>query len=878
MSKTIRSLVLLSVSVSALATPAAAQETEIDTVEDVIVVKGFRKALADSLEQKRDANQVIDSITSEEIGLFPDQNVAEALQRITGVQITRNNGEGEQVNIRGLDATFTRVEIDGRSTNVTIDSANPERASVLSVFASDLYNSIEVIKSPTAADIEGGIGGIVRLKTPDPLDVGELRWGVDAGLTDADQRGDTEPQVTGFFTNVVADGRLGVLLSGTYEDRDRSINKIQSTNGWAAFDSDDPTQGFYPERLRFEQRVGDAQKINLSGKLAYAASDALTLKLDGVFTREEREEDRSRVQFRLDRGRGGAATVVAADNTALAGAFSSRVRTEPRSFTRLADVETYGITGGFEYETDIWAIDADASISSSEEDFTEYRAQARFDEALSYSIEADPQYPVVSIDFPTDDNIGFQALNLQQRVISIEEQAYQLNAKRFIDTPFFDSVKAGARYSVTEFDRQQGAIDATEPGSLTFADGQPFVVDGTFAEDFAPAGLLQVWPSVDPEALYNQFPANGDFVFNDENLYNIEESVLAGYVMTDFSSDKMFGRYYGRGNIGVRVVNTNYDGVGRVNLQEVPQEIIDQLPADTLFDASNEVLVDGGSTLSRDYTEVLPSFNLVMAKEEGSKLQFRAAAYRALARPTLNEIQPGIEVNFDDGDYVTGNPDLNPYTAWNYDLGVEYYFGEGAITATYFYKDVQDFIAQNMFDQTFALGDLGLGGVTGDPVDFQVSTFQNGGDASISGVEIGLQTPFTFLPGRLSNFGFYGNYTYTDSEFTDADGNSFSFPGASEQAYNAVAYYEEGGFSTRLAYSYRDEFLVVPSAQNAEFGDEQGRLDIAARYRFDNGLRISFDALNLTEEQDYNYYDTPNRLSTLDAEGRIFSIRIGYIH
>ncbi|MEZ5938580.1 MAG: TonB-dependent receptor plug domain-containing protein [Hyphomonadaceae bacterium] len=174
--------------------PAAPEPAAAEPVRESVVVTGYRKSFANSLELKRNANQVIDVISAEEIGQFPDQNVSEAIQRVTGVQITRNNGEGESVNIRGLSANFTRVEIDGRSTNVTIDSANPDRASVLSVFASDLYSTIEVVKSPTAADVEGGVGGIVRLKTPNPLEIGTLRWGLQAGVSQADQREDAEPR------------------------------------------------------------------------------------------------------------------------------------------------------------------------------------------------------------------------------------------------------------------------------------------------------------------------------------------------------------------------------------------------------------------------------------------------------------------------------------------------------------------------------------------------------------------------------------------------------------------------------------------------------------------------------------------------------------
>src|SRR5690606_36106184 len=143
---------------------------------DAFEVHGFRSSLASSIEAKRQSGQVIDTITAEQVGQFGDQNVGEAIQRISGVSLTRNNGEGESISIRGLSPAFTRIEIDGRSTAVTADSSEPGRDSILSVFASDLYNSIEVVKSPTAADIEGGVGGTVRLKTPDPLDIKKLSW------------------------------------------------------------------------------------------------------------------------------------------------------------------------------------------------------------------------------------------------------------------------------------------------------------------------------------------------------------------------------------------------------------------------------------------------------------------------------------------------------------------------------------------------------------------------------------------------------------------------------------------------------------------------------------------------------------------------------
>ena len=163
---------------------------------------------------------------------------------------------------------------------------------------------------------------------------------------------------------------------------------------------------------------------------------------------------------------------------------------------------------------------------------------------------------------------------------------------------------------------------------------------------------------------------------------------------------------------------------------------------------------------------------------------------------------------------------------------------------------------------------------------YTVRSSRNGGAATIYGFELNLQTPFTFLPAPLDNFGGSVNYTYTDSEFTDAFGFSYSFPGASRDTANVVLYYEQGKFSTRLAYNFRNEYLIHsandPDGANALYGEGSGRLDLSVRYRFGKNWRVSFDALNLTDEQSYKYYDTVQRYQNFEFEGKIYSVSLAY--
>lgn len=857
-------------------TPATAQNNnspeEVFNLEEFEVF-GFRSSLAESLEAKKKANQVVDSISAEEVGQMADQNIAEALQRLSGVSLVRNNGEGEGITIRGLSPTFTRVEIDGRSTAMTINEANPDRATNLSTFSSDLYTQIEVVKSPVASDIEGGIGGIVRLKTPDPLALGKRSYSLSYKYTDADLRDESDYNVSGFYSDVYMDGQLGVLLSATYKTKDRRIDKIQSNLDWDAVtsgllvDDDDPALqalvgSRFADRIRMEGRSGDAPNYNFNLKLQYKITPRLTLNLNGLSAKEERDEDMTRIQVQFSRGRLLGGERDPETNTLVAAEFD-RQRTEFRSFKRLIDVMNDGLTAGLNYEGTKWTVDFEVSTADSEEDLWEYRTDSRInrDGIGGYDTRENPRKLVLytaGTQLPLGD-IDVRGLQLEHRIISISEWDAQLDARMSIESGIMEALQIGARLAETEFKRRQGTVSGGE--GLTYAGGEDnFVLDGNFGFGQGPEDFMTYWPSINPLSLYENFPSDSEITFNDDNFFDILEENNAAYAMLDFGSDTNGFSY--RGNLGARLVKTQFSGDGRV----------------VVFTEDGSYQLDDEPTLESDYTEVLPSFNLVIDPSGNGTWLIRSAITRAMTRPTIPELNPSTSISYDDLEIVKGNPNLEPFLAWQYDLGLEYYFGEnneGLFSVSFFVKDVENFIVSDQYEEQFALESQGL------PMEtFEVSTYANGGAANVNGFEVNFQTPFTFLPDPLSNFGMAANYTFTDSEFTDEFGNTFSFPGASENTYNLILYYEQGGFSTRLAYNFRDDYLTVPSPSadglNTQYGAEQGRLDFALRYRWDNGFRIFFDVMNITEEQGYLYYDIPQRLENFEFEGRIWTFGVGY--
>lgn len=844
-------------------------------------VDGYRSAMAASIEAKRTSDQVTDSITAEEIGQFPDLNLAEAIQRITGVAMTRNNGEGEKVAVRGLAPNFTRVEIDGRASMVTADDSAPERDAQLSVFNSDLYSKIEVIKSPSARDVEGGIGGSVKLSTHDPLDIGGLSWGTDVSYSDSTTKDGGEPGFSGYYSNIFGDGKWGILVHGTYEDRDRRIDKVQSNPNYQTIDAGnladdtDPAAlalvgSIAPGRTRYDYRAGDNPRRNANAKIQFRPSEDLEFFLNSLYTIETRYEYRSRMQFDWRRD-GLVSGVVDPETNTLVQATFNRARTDYQPWIRDAEVDSVGITGGVKWgSSGPWTGAFEISTSHGEEDFHESRVRSRQGaETASYDMRPNFQMPEITSDSLNNDlsDLSIDTLEQQRRIVGWAEDVAKLDLKYELEDSFFTSLESGIRLSESEFHRQQVFVDADD-SDLTLASGtMPFGPDGTFFMGDGTAGFPTDIPDVNPLELLEISPLSGPPLFTDvrgNSNYVITEEISAAYLQGNFQ--RQMNEMRTQGNIGVRVVKTEAVGVGGLTIEDILDEEGEDL---------DDVIVPNFSALDKSYTEVLPSFNMTFAPDNpNAGWLVRTAISKVLTRPTVGEMNPNWEVNYADGEIERGNPSLDPFTAWQYDLGFEYYFGknnEGLFSIAAFKKDVENFITSTELTETLALGGL-------DSQEYTIDTYRNVGDAKINGVEVSWQTPFTFLPGIWSDFGAMVNYTYIDSEFTDENGISNPFPGTSENTVNVVAFYEKEGFSTRVAYNFRDDYLIVPNggATNNEFVEGSGRVDIGVRYRWENGFRVALDLINITEEQRYIYFDIPQRMEDFTNEGMTTNLSFGY--
>lgn len=849
-----------------------------------VLVSGYRASYARASLMERQADQVVSVAASEDISRFPDQNVAEAAERLLGVQITRRNGEGETVQIRGLSADFTRLEIDGRRTSSSFQRADPSREAAMSIFAANLYDMIEIIKSPKASDVEGGIGGIVRLTTKDPFELDAPSYAVDIGISGGEFRSALQPQIQAYYSDIFHQDRLGLWLAGAYEERDLISERVENNRTWLPVGEDllsnpvaqaDLIGLRYPRRVRYLRQTGEARKYNLAGKLQFRPSSRLSAYLHGLYTDEQRDELRARLQVLFSDGFVFSG-MPDADHDILARAEVDGALVEHAGFYRRLDIQTAGLSGGLDWTGETWTLSSSLNWSESREHLSESQAVHDGDGegVIAYDILPGAYIPALSGAGAMAGlaDLSVSELSHDQRQINVEESAFALEGTRRLEFGLLDRVETGLRLSSTRFSRRQGSQFVEDLEGLTFADGAPIAFSDPFLEN--QSGLIMHdWASVDPESLFAVAPPMGPFQYNDENLYDVREDGLALYGLADFRFN-LGAHMRADGNIGLRLVKTWYDGEGVVDL-------------------AGDAIEDFGTvnirSVQRSYVDLLPSFNLKLGFPAASNLELRLAASQIMARPDIEQIQPGEVVRIrdltgmfpEDNTFESGNPGLDPYRADQYEIGLRWAIGgraESLFQISAFAKDVENFVTTIERTREYGL-------VSGDETttvllyddDYPV----NGGKARVRGVEMGLQSPFFFLPEPWDSVGLATNYTYTDSDFRNANGQIQAFPGASEHAGSVVLFADHGPFSARAAYNYRSAYLIEAAqteggTANTIYEDDQARLDIGLRYRMTPRWRVSLDAQNLTDEDVYQYYDQQNRLAKYERNGRTFLLRLDY--
>jgi iron complex outermembrane recepter protein len=802
-----------------------------------IVITGIRGALQKAAEIKKESSQIVDVITSEDVGKLPDANVAEALQRVTGVQITRVFGEGQAVNIRGLQQV--RVEVDGRtllgfSARVSPpENDNLGRSSGLDSVPSSVFSRLEVRKSPLADQAEGGLGGTINLVTPKPFDFKKTTAFLRAQETYSQASDKFEPTVSGLYATKFADGNIGVLLSGEYQKRTSKLQLFERNN-WLDRLNGGTTNVLAPLLLQYENVDIDRSRVGVNGAVQARINNDFVLTLDGLYSRVEADRTNQAITFNLPTSPTAAIVRNAVNENGylVAGESTGSVRVQNQRRADPTASYLFGLNGKYNHNDFTFEGDAYYSKGTLEQKIEVIVNDTAANVIGTYDFRNGP-IPSLTLQRPvgTVFNPNISSNYLFPTTGTLTLRANYLPAKLEESTGKFDvgyrasdtiKISSGFRYvdlrAISEAYRSRGLATAAElapfavPGDPNFLSG----ISGNFPREFASfypntgfliPRVLATEPGIDTP--------NG-YLRNDARDYKINEKTVSGYLMAQ-SENEMFGRP-AKLNVGVRFSKTDFSA--------------DTIALITRRINNANVLIPTPTTDKNSYKNFLPSANLVV--EATDKFLVRFSASRTLQRAGLADLAPSTFINQTNLTSGGGNAQLTPPISTNLDASFEYYTGKSSlVSGAIFHKNVKDFIATATIEET-------IPGFESSGV-FRTSRPFNIASAKVRGIEVGVQQFFDFLPAPFDGFGVIANYTYADSK----DSNGFPLVATSKHSYNLVGLYEQGAFSARLAYNWRDDAVFEFTQGRPDVIAARSQLDAQFGFDINKSFALSFQAQNL---------------------------------
>jgi iron complex outermembrane receptor protein len=905
----------------AIASTAIAQEASPDAtpegaeaVEEVVVT-GFRASLNKALEAKQGQAGAIDMIVAEDIADFPDLNLAESLQRVPGVSIARDAGEGRQITVRGLGPQFTRVRVNGieaMSANGGTDAAggtNRGRNFDFNTFASELFNNITIRKSSAAEIEEGSLGATVDLNTARPFDYDGFTAAGSLQLGYNDLNGESDPRAAFLISNTFADGKFGALLSLAYTERklldegSSTVRWMNGTNAGSNFGPLDPgytgtatlaqlSSAFRPRIPRYDKYEHQQERLGVTASLQFAPSDATSFSLDTLYAKFDAERAEIFLQTPVFSTNGASGindvNIVAAEidstNTLVYGVFNDvDVRSEAR-FDELSTEFTQVTLDSRHAFSDSFSGNLLLGFSEANHE-NPVQTTLLFDvdniDGYSYDFRDNRRVPLISYgttDVTNPATFHLEQIRLRPQSTINSFQNATLNLEWAANDNF--KMKFGPQwkeftFKTTELRRWNGTstanLEGIIPAGAAAAPISSYSELVTFGEDLdLPAGSITQWLIPDMAAAVDVLDLNNPTTYmmgilpSLGNNNEIVETNRGAFVQADFSFE-LGGRTL-RGNAGVRYVETDIDSLGY-----------------TFTPGTGLVTQNAGGY----YTDTLPSFNLVY--DINDELLVRLGAGRVMTRPNLGQLSPGssVSVSGNNRTVASGNPDLNPFRAKSYDLAVEWYFApESLLSLALFQKDITSFVTNVRSDIPFTENTLGLpdsvaiaacGATVGCSPDALWAFTQpaNTEGGKVKGFELSYQQPFTFLPGAWSNFGTILNYTGVESEvsYLNSLGETTraDLAGLSDTSWNATLYFDNKTFSARIAAAFRSEYLTTIPGRNGndvEGTAETLNLDFSSTYNINDNFSVSLEALNLTDEVQDQWVDSiGDRLSFYHHQG-----------
>lgn len=839
----IKPLIFASASVLALAlgsttqaqTGAAAPQD--DTAD--IVVTGVRASLATAQRIKQNSVQIVDSIVAQDIGKLPDNTVSDALQRVTGIQVTRGAGEAGTVLIRGLPNTATLL--NGREA-----FTGTARGIALQDIPAELLAGVDVYKTSTPDLVEGGVAGVIDVRLHRPFDFEGLQIAGGGRAVYSDQSGKWGYLGSALVSNRwdTSIGEIGAMFAVSHNRRRFEDNTAFDFVSNPFTDPATGNQIGVPDTVGGLYTQGDRKRTAYNVSLQWRPAPNLEFYVDGIYTQYKNRYD---TDFFVGLPKAGNVTAITA-NPDYPGLANSVTVQDAYTITSNQAYEdkttTYQVNGGVKYTAD------DNTTLSTELTYSHSRLPNR---NMIVDTSFNAPTAVYNLDNSGTPNIDIQGADLtdpsiftlrtlfDNHSVAVSRQwAWRADVEHKFDDGFLSNFKIGTRYT----DRR---VSSQATASIPIAAANPVLVS-TLPTDFwdlSPSGL------VGGKAGIGQFlDANGDYLLNNSDTVRGWFDQPAGARSFDpnlafFDSEKTYA-FYAQAGYRFDIGSVPVDGVFGVRVVNTAAS-----------------LAGNGVNSRENYLNALPSINARVGLMDN--LQLRLAAGKTITRPNFADLNPLVSYvpsgsTGNQGYAGTGsggNPSLAPIKSDAYDVTLEYYMSRNAsITAAGFYRKINGYIQTYSQPEEY-LGDTWL-----------VNRPRNTGAGSLKGVELAYQQFFDFLPGPLSGLGAQVNGTYTVGKTEDPiNGGKQRIVNVSKYSYNLVAIYEKYGISARLAYNWRSSFVDSYNSGGVQastiVASPTGQLDFSGSYEVTPWVTLTFDATNLT---DRTYHDRFKGLNSLTGE------------
>lgn len=870
------------VSVAAQAQDATDQSTATNAQQsNAIVVTGIRASLRKALDVKLKSDHIVDSIVAEDIGKLPDQNIAEAIERIPGIVVSTStvNGSGQsageptEISVRGFPPEFAVALYNGRV--LATDSGGREFD--FDVLPADLIARVDVSKSASADQPEGGIAATVNMMTFRPLDLKRNTFTASVQGNYDQQRGKITPQASALFSTKSADGRFGFLAAVSYINRKVENKRIYS----ACMNSPSNVNvggqvvsGFVPCYTEWEVNPTSRERKSAVLVGQFRPSDQLLLTVDGLYSKFN-INDNTRGFFTGNNNPSGTVTV-ASDSTVTSytgGTGYSGIVNYVRP--ELSETKELGFNAKFDPTSRLsMAFDASWSKATNKNGGNQSWSEADYGPLPNATFNLGPD------NLPVMSNLG----NLQPSPTLVAgfhdyegqdfiDEIYELNGllKYEVGSSFLNNIQAGLNYS----DRSKtqltvktpviNGVDLTSVGDGVVLPNSLFSpvsgISNLFGTGMFPSGLPGFSDSafdaylLSPAVLATYTPAQraalaangGGFAAQviPSSSGKVKEKTTGGFIEAALGGDHGWSA-----NIGLRATKTSTISTG-----SFAQPMLVPGNANQLAFGPPSPIEQRGS-----YFRLLPSANLKLDLTPNLMAQFAVA--ETLTRPTLSALL--IEANYSiqrpPYSISQGNPKLKPMSAWNYDAALTWHQGSNFLSLAVYAKSVTNLLGNGISNVTY----LGQPFTVYQPININSEHY--------TGFEVSGQYTFSMLPAPFDGLGVQANYSYTHPSKAFADSIT----------YNLIGFYEKGPIELRVAYNWRNAQVLTgnvvtvngQSVHNDEFQGAYGQLDASAQYTLTKNVAVFAQALNMTNEKSIKYWGVPDRIEDYEGYGRRYGVGV----